>query len=225
MVLFLNPDVYICYSSSDKVTADAICHVLEENKFKCWIKPRDVGIEHVAEVVPQAIRSSRCVVLVFSENAKASNFVNTEVDIAFSSNIPIIVFKIDNSRLDGGLEFFLENKHWLDAYPNPGVEFRHLVLDVAKLLDKPVSDPVISRNVLDSINTYYIDDSGSKSENNKAHTFLGLLGGMCLLPIILVVGGMALNFDEAAGTNVMIIALALFFLTPLAYLIMYFYNK
>ena len=220
----MNPDVYICYSSSDKVAADAICHVLEENKFKCWIKPRDVGIEHVAEAVPQAIRSSRCVVLVFSENAKASNFVNTEVDIAFSSNIPIIVFKIDDSHLDGGLEFFLENKHWLDAYPNPSVEFRRLVIDVAKLLDKPVSDPVINPDILNSINPYYIEGSKSKSKN-RFSTFLGLFGGMCFLPIILVLGSVLMHFDDNAGTNVMFVALALFFLTPLFYLIRHFYNR
>ena len=63
-------EVYICYSSNDKMTADAICHVLEENKFKCWIKPRDLGVHHIAEEITQAIRASQIMVLVFSENAK-----------------------------------------------------------------------------------------------------------------------------------------------------------
>ena len=202
----MNPDVYICYSSSDKVAADAICHVLEENKFKCWIKPRDVGIEHVADVIPQAIRDSRCVVLVFSENAKASNFVNTEVDIAFSSNIPIIVFKIDDSHLDGGLEFFLENKHWLDAYPNPSVEFRRLVIDVAKLLDKPISDPVITSPESNSF-------GGKKSNNGRGNYILRIFLSMCILPFILVFIGATITSitqEYFIGEFLMFIAIGLF---------------
>lgn len=35
-------DVFISYSSKDKSVADAVCHVLEENKIACWISPRDV---------------------------------------------------------------------------------------------------------------------------------------------------------------------------------------
>uniref|UniRef100_UPI003890372C toll/interleukin-1 receptor domain-containing protein n=1 Tax=Methanobrevibacter sp. TaxID=66852 RepID=UPI003890372C len=58
----MEPDVYICYSSSDKNAADAICHVLEENKFKCWIKPRDVGIGHIAEEITAAIKASKSMV-------------------------------------------------------------------------------------------------------------------------------------------------------------------
>jgi hypothetical protein len=35
-------DVFISHSSKDKLTADAICHSLEQNGIRCWIAPRDV---------------------------------------------------------------------------------------------------------------------------------------------------------------------------------------
>ena len=35
-------EVFISYSTADKITADAICHVLEQNKMKCWIAPRNI---------------------------------------------------------------------------------------------------------------------------------------------------------------------------------------
>ena len=224
-------EVYICYSSKDKVTADAICHTLEENKFKCWIKPRDVGVKHIAEEITDAIRASEIMVLVFSENAKQSNYVNTEVDMAFSSNKPIIVFKIDNTNLDGGLEFFLENKHWLDAYPNPGREFRNLVIDVAKLLDKPITDPIIDKNTINNIN--YFEHDSDESENlsnkeNKMKTFFKVIGATCLIPIIMVFFGTFLieeKINYSLGNVFIILAFIVFIVVPIYFIIRHIYNK
>ena len=222
----MEPDVYICYSSSDKNAADAICHVLEENKFKCWIKPRDVGIGHIAEEITAAIKASKSMVLVFSEHAKASNYVNTEVDMAFSNNVPIIVFKIDDSRLDGGLEFFLENKHWLDAYPRPAHEFRQLVIDVSKLLDRPIADPVVSSEVMNSIDKVIVNvPKDVKPKKNRTKDFIGLFSGMCLLPIIIVLMGIVSNVDDNTGGMLILISLLLFIGTPIYYLIKYYYEK
>ena len=231
----MEPDVYICYSSSDKNAADAICHVLEENKFKCWIKPRDVGIGHIAEEITAAIRASKSMVLVFSENAKASNYVNTEVDIAFTNNVPIIVFKIDDSRLDGGLEFFLENKHWLDAHPNPAQEFRQLVLDVSKLLDMPVKDPIISDDVVNSVSSF--DSIGNmvvpsvKTESNQSNRgmyFLKIFTSMCIIPIILcLIGIMVSPSDDVSdfGVLLMLIGFALFVFTILYVIGKFIFDK
>ena len=36
-------DIFISYSTKDKNTADAICHVLEQNNLKCWIAPRNIA--------------------------------------------------------------------------------------------------------------------------------------------------------------------------------------
>ena len=36
-------DIFISYSTKDKYTADAICHVLEQNNLKCWIAPRNIA--------------------------------------------------------------------------------------------------------------------------------------------------------------------------------------
>lgn len=230
-------EVYICYSSNDKMTADAICHVLEENKFKCWIKPRDLGVHHIAEEITQAIRESQIMVLVFSENAKNSNYVNTEVDIAFSSKVPIVVFRIDASVLDGGLEFFLENKHWLDAYPNPALEFRNLVVDVAKLLDRPISDPVISSNIIDSMAGYapntpkpipQIPNQNYQQQEGKDEgiNIVRVVALMCGGPILLTIFAMLLvdSFDTLAGW-LFLIAIAMFIITPIYYIAKKIYNK
>lgn len=140
----MSHEVYICYDEKDQITADAICHVLEKNKIKCWMKTRDLGVKHMVDEIMEAINQARAMVLIFSDHSKNSNFVNSEVDIAFTENKPILVFKIDESKLDGSLEFFLNNKHWLDAYPHPEVQFEKLVRDTSKLLGKPVPEPIIT---------------------------------------------------------------------------------
>ena len=213
----MSHEVYICYGDEDKITADAICHVLEENKFKCWIKPRDLDVKNTVNDYSNAIRQSRVMVLVFSESAKLSNYVNTEVDIAFSANVPIIVFKIDESNLDGGLEFFLKNKHWLDAYPQPAIEFRNLVIDVAKILNKPITDPIISSSIVDSVNSAIGVDNSGKSKGLKTSV---LLTFACVIPIILVAISIA-TYDISGnlGIFLFIIAIALLIGTPIIYLL------
>lgn len=218
-------EVYICYADEDKPTADAICHVLEENKFKCWIKPRDIGLDHIVEEITRAIKSTQIMVLVFSENAKESNYVNTEVDMAFSSNIPIVVFKIDRSNLEGGLEFFLKNKHWLDAYPHPNEEFGNLVVDVSKLLNKPVLNPVINPNVVNSINNFTFEEP--RNEDKKKFNPLHFFSLMCLGPVVLISVSVIIDPNMVGDLGILLFTLGflLFIGTPLVYGLKALYDK
>lgn len=141
-------DVYICYDEQDRLASDAICHVLEENKIKCWVKSRDLLPSDPVDKISQAIRSSRCVVVVYSKHSKKSDYVVTDIDIAFGSNIPIIAFNIDNSNQKGELEFFLKNKHWLSAFPNPTQQFETLIKDTSNFLGNPIDEPKVTPNAI-----------------------------------------------------------------------------
>lgn len=145
----MSHDVYICYDEEDRVASDAICHVLEENKIKCWIKSRDFLPSDSVENISQAIKNSRCVVLVYSKHSKMSHIVVTEIDIAFANNVSIIVFNIDNSNKKGELEFFLKNKHWLSAFPNPTEQFESLIKDTSNFLGQPIENPKVTPNDTD----------------------------------------------------------------------------
>ena len=52
-------DVFISYSSRDKVIADAVCHFLEQGGIKCWIAPRDIapGFDY-ADMIEDACREA-----------------------------------------------------------------------------------------------------------------------------------------------------------------------
>ena len=143
-------DIFISYSTKDKITADAICHVLEENRMKCWIAPRNItsGKPYAQEIM-DAITSARLVVLVFSSNSQASQFVKNEINAAFSNNKPIISFKIDESMPKRELEYFLTANHWLDAYPDPEKVFKTLVSDASRLIGEETQNPIVSSDVME----------------------------------------------------------------------------
>jgi len=130
-------DVFISYSSKNKTAADAICHVLEENGVKCWMAPRDIpaGSEY-GDLIDDAIKSSAIVVVVFSQTAAESPWVKGELNIAFEESKTIIPFRIDSTPLKGQNRVILNQKHWIDAYPDYEEKFSDLVNAVLHALGR-----------------------------------------------------------------------------------------
>jgi len=155
-------DVFISHSSKDKPLADAICAKLEEDNIRCWIAPRDVGPgQDWPTAIVEAIKSSKIMVLVFSKYSNKSKQVKKELSVAVNSESIIIPFKIDKTPLEGPMELFLTDTHWLDAM-NPPTErdIENLVdsvrkfvptnrqFDAKKELGKPLFDKEEQRNNL-----------------------------------------------------------------------------
>src|SRR5947209_14129948 len=113
-------DVFIRYATSDKPVADAACATLEAKGIRCWIAPRDVvpGQEW-GEAIVDAIRSSRVMVLVFSQHANSSPQIRREVERAVNAETVLIPFRIEDVAPAEALEFFLGAPHWLDALTPP----------------------------------------------------------------------------------------------------------
>ncbi len=130
-------DVFISYSSKDSTTAQAICHELEDNYIRCWIAPRNIPVgSKYASVITEAIKSCKAVVLVFSEQSAISPWVESEINIAFSNRKPIIPYKIDRAHVEDYSEFYLmlNNRHWIEAYPDFKTRFKELIEVVSKIV-------------------------------------------------------------------------------------------
>jgi hypothetical protein len=84
-------NIFISYSSVDKIVADAVCATLENRKIRCWIAPRDVlpGVSY-AEALIEAINQSHLFVLVLSKNSNNSLQVMWEVEQAVKKGIQIL---------------------------------------------------------------------------------------------------------------------------------------
>lgn len=98
----MNHDVFISYSSRNKPTALAICHVLEGHGVRCWMAPRDIppGADY-GDVIDEAIVACRLFVLVFSEPASLSQWVKGELNLAFTEKKIIIPYRIDETPVEG----------------------------------------------------------------------------------------------------------------------------
>ncbi len=158
----MNHDVFISYSSKNSAAAQAICHELEDNNIKCWMAPRDIPVgAKYASVITQAIKECKAVVLVFSEFSAISPWVESEINIAFSNRRPIVPYKIDTTPLENYDEFYLmlNNRHWIEAYPDFKTRFADLVTVISNLVGaktsnvtKPTPAPAKTYNVGDYYN-------------------------------------------------------------------------
>lgn len=113
-------DVFISHSAKDKITADAVCAMLESEGIRCWIAPRDVlpSMEW-GEAIIDAIEECRIMVLVFTANANDSPQIRREVERAVNHGVAILPVRIEDVLPGKGLEYFIGNVHWLDALTPP----------------------------------------------------------------------------------------------------------
>jgi hypothetical protein len=113
-------DVFISYSSKDKLAAEAACAVLEAKGVRCWIAPRDIPPgANWAATISDTIGGCRVFLLIFSNNANASEQVQREVDLAANHRLSIIPLRIENTLPQRSLEYYLNQRHWLDAFTPP----------------------------------------------------------------------------------------------------------
>jgi adenylate cyclase len=113
-------DVFLSYSSADKVTAHAVVAGLEEHGVRCWMAPRDIpaGAEYGQEIL-DAVKGCRICVVIFSEGANTSPHVRREVERAVSAQKHIVPFRVQDLEPTGAMEYALGNTHWLDAFAGP----------------------------------------------------------------------------------------------------------
>lgn len=135
----MNHDVFISYSSQNKEAAQAICHTLEQNEIKCWMAPRDIppGSEY-GDLIDEAIKKASVVVVLFSETAATSLWVKGELNVAFEEQKVIIPFRLDETPLQGQNRIILNQKHWIDAYPDYKTKFNDLLCAVAQSIGKNI---------------------------------------------------------------------------------------
>lgn len=143
-------DIFISYSSKNLKTALAICHVLEDNKIRCWMAPRDIpaGTDY-GDIIEQAICDCTVFLLIFSEPATISRWVRGELNLAFDEQKHIIPYRIDKTPLKGALRVILNQMHWIDAHPNADDEFEPLLQSIVQTIGISTAKDNRDRNYSD----------------------------------------------------------------------------
>ena len=133
-------DVFISYSSKDKVIADALTANLEKSGIRCWIAPRDIlPGQNWGESIIGAIHGSKLLVLVLSSNSNKSSQIVRELERAVDTGIPIIPFRVEEILPSDSISYFIASAHWLDALTPPLEEhIDNLIKTIRILLGMPV---------------------------------------------------------------------------------------
>jgi TIR domain len=129
-------DVYISHARKDQKIAEAICEKLEFAEMRCCIAPRDISPGgDWTEATRKAIRSSRAMVLVFSENANAAPHIEREIAHAFYTGRTIVPFRLARTLPRRDFLFYLGDVRWFDAFgPNPEQHLEALTAHIKGLL-------------------------------------------------------------------------------------------
>src|SRR6202162_285120 len=131
-------DVFISYSSKDKVTADAACAALEHAGIRCWIAPRDImpGSDW-GESIMDALDQCRVMILIFSTSANASPQIRREIERVVNRGIPLLPVRIEDIVPTKAMAYFMGPVHWLDALTPPLDQHLHRLAEVARSMLQP----------------------------------------------------------------------------------------
>jgi hypothetical protein len=80
-------------------------------------------------------------------------------------------FRIDNTNIEGEMRLILNNRHWIDAYPEPEVHFAKLVSAVARQVGLPLSsfNSSFPNDIIQQTQDTKLRDEDTDSEKQKEH--------------------------------------------------------
>jgi len=126
-------NIFISYALRDKTVAEAVYDTLESSGISCWIDCRDsFPGESWAEVYTDAIKDSRVMVLIFSENSNQSKQAARDLTLAVNSETLVIPFKIDDILPSGLMEYYLTDTPWINAAHMPLEKAINELMEVIK---------------------------------------------------------------------------------------------
>ncbi len=137
-------DVFISYSHLDNEMAYKICDMLEASQINCWCAPRDIAPgEEWASSIVSAIKQSRIMLLIFTDNSNKSVQVMREVDNAITFGNTVIPFKLTENNPSGGMEYYLSTLHWLDGLNRP---LEDSVNELKKMINSILDDDYLKED-------------------------------------------------------------------------------
>jgi len=134
---------FISHATEDHEVAERICNFLEERGIRCWIAPRDVRPGHrYGEEIVNAIENANAVILILSESANVSKFVEREIERAVNYGKPTLPVRVREVQPSRSLELFISDAHWIDAWKPPMEQYLDRLADSIRSLSPDAGDSV-----------------------------------------------------------------------------------
>ncbi len=95
-----SPDVFVSYAASDRTTVQTMGPALKKTGVNAWTEADSHRLNEVlSKPVQDAIRSSRAVIVLWSEQASSSLFVRAEMLAGYRLSKPIALCRLDETPL------------------------------------------------------------------------------------------------------------------------------
>jgi tetratricopeptide (TPR) repeat protein len=109
--------VFVSYATADRKQALSVCKALERRAIECWISTRNVAPgENYQEAIVRSLRSSRAVVLVFTDAANGSDEIKKELSLASRYHVPVMALRLENVEPSDAFAYELSTRQWIDAF-------------------------------------------------------------------------------------------------------------
>lgn len=148
-------DVFISYASKDKKIALTICSNLESKGIRSWIAVRDIapGASY-QQSITIAIKSSKAMVLIFSEHANNSDEILKELSLASQYRVPVIPLRLQDIMPNEKYAFELATRQWVDIFNNWEEGLSSVATAIGNILGRSETAPPIRKEMM-SNDKYY----------------------------------------------------------------------
>lgn len=130
------PDLFISYASAQTEYAHRLQSGLQENGIAAWIAPESIptGSNYIAEI-PKAISSVRAILLLLTEEAQNSRWVQKEVGSAIGAGKLLLPMIIHSFSLTSEMTFLLEGEQFYPVWQEtPEQQIPAIIREVQKRL-------------------------------------------------------------------------------------------
>ncbi len=134
-------DVFISYSSNDRLIAETILNALKRRGITCWIAPDSIAAgTSWREAIVDGLEQSRLMLVVLSEKSIKSWHVSNELGLAADSGRTIVPLRVADVQLPKAMRYSLAGFQWVDAFPDVAKHLDKLSQDIELILAKLASE-------------------------------------------------------------------------------------
>lgn len=184
-------DVFISFSTEDIDKVNEIREILESHGIKCWFAPEAIrGIEDFRKIIPPAICGSKAFLLLLSDKAQESKWVERELNCADENDVPVLVYFINDCKIKEHFGFVTSTVNRYEMKGEDAERINRLRKDLKELFDIGDYDIAVDEDYAKK--NVAADTGGTAEKINKINSskskkkIFGIVGGV-LLAVILAV--------------------------------------
>jgi len=143
-------DIFISYKREEQHVAKRLANALEREGWSVWWDPKLRAGERFDDVIEQAMKASRCVIVLWSKHSVQSHYVKDEAGYALERNklVPVKIEAVD-------LPFRFEELHTPELYDGNASEYvaayQELLNAVSAIIGTPSPSLGVSAGVGESV--------------------------------------------------------------------------